>query len=173
MRNLVRRYITREQRHADNQGVTEDDVNEIKQDISSFRYELMEVLKNSGLNTSVAKGQMHGVGGKKGRLKERRLMKGFNIGLVDRSTKSEFNLNISEKPATNRFMKVARLACEKKSTKIRKWNNIMEATKSTGATLYKSRSVESKSDQDSSDNHSQCDMSNESILSTIFPLSYL
>ncbi|XP_076367318.1 transient receptor potential-gamma protein-like [Tachypleus tridentatus] len=169
MRNLVRRYITREQRHADNQGVTEDDVNEIKQDISSFRYELMEVLKNSGLNTSVAKGQMHGVGGKKGRLKERRLMKGLNIGLVDRSTKSEFNLNISKKPATNRFMKVARLACEKKKTKIRKWNNIMEATKITGATLYKSLSVESKSDQDSSDNHSQCDMSNESILSTIFP----
>ena len=31
MRNLVRRYVTVEQRKAENQGVTEDDVNEIKQ----------------------------------------------------------------------------------------------------------------------------------------------
>lgn len=60
MRNLVRRYVTGEQRKADNQGVTEDDVNEIKQDISSFRYELIEVLKNSGFNTSASKGQATG-----------------------------------------------------------------------------------------------------------------
>ena len=54
MRNLVRRYVTREQRKADNQGVTEDDVNEIKQDISAFRCELVEILRNSGMNTSSA-----------------------------------------------------------------------------------------------------------------------
>ena len=30
MRNLVRRYVTQEQRKAENEGVTEDDVNEIK-----------------------------------------------------------------------------------------------------------------------------------------------
>lgn len=61
MRNLVRRYITSEQRKADNQGVTEDDVNEIKQEISSFRYELLEVLKSSGFNTSTASGQSQGI----------------------------------------------------------------------------------------------------------------
>lgn len=60
MRNLVRRYVTVEQRKADNQGVTEDDVNEIKQDISSFRYELIEILKNSGMNTSSALEQPQG-----------------------------------------------------------------------------------------------------------------
>ena len=54
MRNLVRRYVTQvlkmtrketvlttlliqEQRKAENEGVTEDDVNEIKNDISAFR----------------------------------------------------------------------------------------------------------------------------------------
>jgi hypothetical protein len=42
--------VTSEQRQADNQGVTEDDVNEIKQDISAFRCEILEVLKNSGMN---------------------------------------------------------------------------------------------------------------------------
>ncbi|KZC04354.1 Transient receptor potential-gamma protein, partial [Dufourea novaeangliae] len=56
MRNLVRRYVTVEQRKAESEGVTEDDVNEIKQDISAFRYELIEILKNSGMNTSTASG---------------------------------------------------------------------------------------------------------------------
>jgi transient receptor potential cation channel subfamily C member 4 len=79
MRNLVRRYVTVEQRKAESQGVTEDDVNEIKQDISAFRCELVEILKNSGMNTSSASGQGSGPGGKKNRQKERRLMKGFNI----------------------------------------------------------------------------------------------
>uniref|UniRef100_A0AAG5CXK8 Ion transport domain-containing protein n=1 Tax=Anopheles atroparvus TaxID=41427 RepID=A0AAG5CXK8_ANOAO len=79
MRNLVRRYVTVEQRKAESQGVTEDDVNEIKQDISAFRCELVEILKNSGMNTAIATGAGSGVGGKKNRQKERRLMKGFNI----------------------------------------------------------------------------------------------
>lgn len=78
MRNLVRRYVTVQQRRAESQGVTEDDVNEIKQDISAFRCELVEILKNSGMNTSTASGP-GGAGGKKNRQKERRLMKGFNV----------------------------------------------------------------------------------------------
>ncbi|XP_017783884.1 PREDICTED: transient receptor potential-gamma protein-like [Nicrophorus vespilloides] len=85
MRNLVRRYVTVEQRKAENQGVTEDDVNEIKQDISAFRFELIEILKNSGMNTSTAHSGM-GTGGKKNRQKERRLMKGFNIAPQPGST---------------------------------------------------------------------------------------
>lgn len=97
MRNLVRRYVTVEQRKAENQGVTEDDVNEIKQDISAFRFELIEILKKSGMNTLTAHSGLGkfnkiihsfimilypplGTGGKKNRQKERRLMKGFNIG---------------------------------------------------------------------------------------------
>lgn len=79
MRNLVRRYVTVQQRKAESQGVTEDDVNEIKQDISAFRCELVEILKMSGMNTSTAMGGAGGAGGKKNRQKERRLMKGFNV----------------------------------------------------------------------------------------------
>lgn len=77
MRNLVRRYVTVQQRRAESQGVTEDDVNEIKQDISAFRCELVEILKNHGMNTSTASNGPGGAGGKKNRQKERRLMKGF------------------------------------------------------------------------------------------------
>lgn len=60
MRNLVRRYVTVEQRKAESQGVTEDDVNEIKQDISAFRCELVEILKNSGMDTNVSAAQNAG-----------------------------------------------------------------------------------------------------------------
>merc|ERR1719347_2457400 len=76
IRNLVRRYVTQEQRKAENEGVTEDDVNEIKNDISAFRFELIEIMRASGMNTGSATGPS-GPGGKKNRQKERRLMKGF------------------------------------------------------------------------------------------------
>ncbi|XP_014208151.1 transient receptor potential-gamma protein [Copidosoma floridanum] len=88
MRNLVRRYVTVEQRKTENEGVTEDDVNEIKQDISAFRCELINILQKSGMATDHTSGTgtdgsvkelCVGVGGKKNRQKERRLMKGFNI----------------------------------------------------------------------------------------------
>ena len=45
-----------EQRKAENEGVTEDDVNEIKNDISAFRFELIEIMRSSGMNTASATG---------------------------------------------------------------------------------------------------------------------
>ena len=74
----MRRYVTQEQRKAENEGVTEDDVNEIKNDISAFRFEMIEIMRASGMNTLSASGPS-GPGGKKNRQKERRLMKGFNL----------------------------------------------------------------------------------------------
>lgn len=39
------RYITNEQRSSErHRGVTEDDVNEVKQDISALRFELIDML---------------------------------------------------------------------------------------------------------------------------------
>lgn len=52
IRDLVKRYIMHKQRGPmRGEGVTEDDITEIKQDISSFRYELLEILKNNGMKT--------------------------------------------------------------------------------------------------------------------------
>jgi hypothetical protein len=51
MHLLVRRFITRETRKRDESGITEDDVMEIRQDISTLRYELIDILKNNGMNT--------------------------------------------------------------------------------------------------------------------------
>ncbi|XP_015916803.1 transient receptor potential-gamma protein-like [Parasteatoda tepidariorum] len=125
MRNLVRRYVTKEQRNADNQGVTEDDVNEIKQDISAFRFELIEIMKNSGFNTSSANDQMQGglakgTGGKKGRQKERRLMKGFDIGVVKQppnKSSQKSDLEAATKSPRTRWLKLANLANGKKQAK--------------------------------------------------------
>ena len=60
IRNLVRRYVTQEQRKAENEGVTEDDVNEIKNDISAFRFEMIEIMRASGMNTQSASGPAGG-----------------------------------------------------------------------------------------------------------------
>ena len=52
MRDLIKRYIMAKQRSPQRgEGVTEDDINELKQDISSFRYELLEILRNNGMKT--------------------------------------------------------------------------------------------------------------------------
>jgi hypothetical protein len=51
MQLLVRRYITGETRKRDVFGITEDDVKEIRQDISTLRYDLIDILKNNGMRT--------------------------------------------------------------------------------------------------------------------------
>lgn len=55
MKELVKRYIMRKQQRDLNAGVTEDDLNEIKQDISSLRFELLEILKNNQFKVDVLK----------------------------------------------------------------------------------------------------------------------
>lgn len=54
MKNLVRRYVTAEQRNMDEELITEDDVNEVKQDINSFKYELLNILRINGMMTGNA-----------------------------------------------------------------------------------------------------------------------
>ncbi|XP_071543078.1 transient-receptor-potential-like protein [Panulirus ornatus] len=83
MRNLVRRYVTKEQRKTEERHITEDDINEVKQDINSFKYELLNILKLNNWNTGTAHHKTDGAVGKKQQTRERRLLKGFNIGLVE------------------------------------------------------------------------------------------
>lgn len=53
VRNLVQRYLTRRQkRGGEHYGVTEDDINELKQEISTFRCDLYEILRNYGMKTN-------------------------------------------------------------------------------------------------------------------------
>lgn len=41
--------MTAEQRKRDSYGITEDDVMEIRQDISTLRYELIDILRKNGM----------------------------------------------------------------------------------------------------------------------------
>lgn len=54
MRALVWRYVSTTHRKCEDSVVTEDDINEVKSDISSFRYELIEVLEKNGMDVSAA-----------------------------------------------------------------------------------------------------------------------
>uniref|UniRef100_F1KU57 Transient receptor potential-gamma protein n=1 Tax=Ascaris suum TaxID=6253 RepID=F1KU57_ASCSU len=80
MRNLVKRYIAQMQRcKQQSEGVSEDDVNEIKQDISAFRYELLGILRNAGFNTGHTdiNQKTFSRNKKKSAMAERRLKKGL------------------------------------------------------------------------------------------------
>jgi transient receptor potential cation channel subfamily C len=52
MHDLVMRYITMSQQQAENRTVNEDDINELKQDISALRCELIEILQQSGYSVN-------------------------------------------------------------------------------------------------------------------------
>lgn len=52
MRALVWRYVSAMHRRMDDDPVTEDDINELKGDVSSLRYELLEVFEKNGMDVS-------------------------------------------------------------------------------------------------------------------------
>lgn len=54
MRSLVWRYVSAMHRKCEECPVTEDDVNEIKSDISTMRYEILEVFERNGMDVSSA-----------------------------------------------------------------------------------------------------------------------
>ncbi|XP_064481669.1 transient-receptor-potential-like protein isoform X2 [Ornithodoros turicata] len=84
MRSLVWRYVTSEQSKHEQAPVTEDDVNELKQQITSFRYDLLDVLKDNGMKIGkVHRRKAESSSNKKVRVRERRLLKDFSITLVD------------------------------------------------------------------------------------------
>ncbi|KAI1289381.1 Transient receptor potential-gamma protein [Halotydeus destructor] len=85
MRCLVRRYVIKEQKIAEQTGlVSEDDVNELKHDIASFKFELLHILRNNGMKTN-DKIKGDAAAGRKERIRERRLLRGFSIGLVEKT----------------------------------------------------------------------------------------
>jgi len=49
MRALIWRYISMKPREMESVGVTEDDVNEIKSELSTMKYDFLEVLRKNGM----------------------------------------------------------------------------------------------------------------------------
>lgn len=63
---LVRRYICAEEtRKHEHTRICEDDVNQIRQDTSSFRFELLDILKLNGMQAPTLKPNGHFVSGRR------------------------------------------------------------------------------------------------------------
>ncbi|XP_021207719.2 transient receptor potential protein isoform X2 [Bombyx mori] len=124
MRILVRRYVTAEQRARDEVGVTEDDVMEIRQDISTLRYELIDILHNNGMKTPRVSLQDTAVSGKKGKVMERRILKDFQIGIVEGIIKDVIS---KENKPKDVFSQIAKAIVRRSSTdsKKRDWNALV------------------------------------------------
>lgn len=102
MRSLVWRYVSAKHRKDDESAVTEDDINEVKCDISAMRYEMLEIFERNGMDISSADKKEKGKRdreilrvsakinfhlllanlGKKMKIWERRLMKDFQVAPV-------------------------------------------------------------------------------------------
>ncbi|XP_075982194.1 transient receptor potential isoform X1 [Anticarsia gemmatalis] len=124
MRVLVRRYVTAEQRARDEVGVTEDDVMEIRQDISTLRYELIDILHNNGMKTPRITMQDATIAGKKGKVMERRILKDFHIGIVEGIIKDVISKESKPKDV---FSQIAKAIVRRGSTdsKKRDWNALV------------------------------------------------
>jgi len=123
-RLLVRRYVSAEEtRKQEEAGISEDDVNEIRQDISSFRFELVDILKLNGMRTPTLQQQDHLVSGRKGKVMERRLMKDFQIGVVENAVREAVML-ASGNPM-DVFTRIAQAIGGKKEPK--DWNAVVRS----------------------------------------------
>lgn len=54
MRSLVWRYVSSMHRRMEEDAVTEDDINEVKGEISAMRYEMLEIFEKNGMDVSSA-----------------------------------------------------------------------------------------------------------------------
>ncbi|GLH08834.1 Transient-receptor-potential-like protein, partial [Gryllus bimaculatus] len=126
IRALVWRYISAMHRHAEENPVTEDDINEVKGEISAMKCEVLEVLQRNGMDVSSADTKEKMILGKKNRIWERRLMKDFQVAPV--AAEEEMDKLINEPPPENedslaRFRRIAKLAVMNSSS--HKWGQVV------------------------------------------------
>ena len=72
-----------EQKKAEDFGITEDDVSEIRQDINKFRFELLEILRKNKFDIGKIRSVGGCYGGRRAKQMERRIMKGFTLEIYD------------------------------------------------------------------------------------------
>ncbi|KAK4887152.1 hypothetical protein RN001_003423 [Aquatica leii] len=118
---LIKRYITAEQQKRDVYGVTEDDVIEIRQDVSSLRYELISILQNNGMKTPRVSEEDSQVCGKKDRIMERRILKDFYIGALEGMANTA-DKNGSYKNLFNHIIKA--ITRQSQKNKRKQWNRV-------------------------------------------------
>ncbi|KAH8324719.1 hypothetical protein KR074_010266 [Drosophila pseudoananassae] len=143
MRSLVWRYVAAMHRKFENNPVSEDDINEVKSEINTMRYEMLEIFENSGMDVSSANKKDKQRRPRRIKVWERRLMKGFQVAPVQSSCETDAfgNVNgqgdmreikvesIPSKPAKEtakeRFQRVARTVLLQSTA--HKWNVVLKA----------------------------------------------
>ncbi|KAF4532038.1 hypothetical protein B566_EDAN015017 [Ephemera danica] len=127
MRALVWRYVAAQHRKFEENPVTEDDINEVKSEITAMRYEILEVLGKNGMDVGEAgKKDNKVILGKKMKVWERRLMKDFQVAPVAGEETVE-DLQESTPPENEdslaKFRRLAKLAVLQSSS--HKWGEVM------------------------------------------------
>ncbi|KAH8336809.1 hypothetical protein KR059_003944, partial [Drosophila kikkawai] len=143
MRSLVWRYVAAMHRKFENNPVSEDDINEVKSEINTMRYEMLEIFENSGMDVSSANKKERQPRPRRIKVWERRLMKGFQVAPVQNNCEQDAfgNVNgqgemreikvesIPSKPAKEtakeRFQRVARTVLLQSTA--HKWNVVLRA----------------------------------------------
>ncbi|XP_066999438.2 transient-receptor-potential-like protein [Anabrus simplex] len=125
MRSLVWRYVSAIHRAADENPVTEDDINEVKGEISAMKCEMLEVLKRNGMDTSSADHTEKVILGKKMRIWERRLMKDFHLAPVAGEEEMEQMMLTppENEDSLARFRRIAKLAVLNSTSN--KWRQVV------------------------------------------------
>lgn len=115
MRALIWRYVVNAHSEHEMEPVTEDDVHELKSDLSSWRCELLDILFRNGMDIGGVDKKEKTVLGKKMRVWERRLMKDFQVAgpvnPADIDLQEEITLQQPEEESNvERWKRIARLA---------------------------------------------------------------
>lgn len=166
MRSLVWRYVAAMHRKVEDSAVTEDDINEVKGEISAMRYELMEVFQRNGMDVSSAdrkeKSEFNeqlilssirfnkfpaAVLAKRMKVWERRLMKDFHVAPVEPPDEEEAVVaeHVEENPL-DRFRRISKQVASQSASC--KWNEVIKcATIEANSQIGRCRNRESFKNQ--------------------------
>lgn len=128
IRSLVWRYVSAMHRRLDDDAVTEDDINEVKGDISAMRYELLEVFERNGMDISTADKKEKSHLAKRMKVWERRLMKDFHVAPTETVEGGDAPEKSAEKGLA-RFRRVAQEVVH--STSTHKWSEAVQGVTDT------------------------------------------
>lgn len=131
MRALVWRYVVNAHSQHEMEPVNEDDIHELKSDISSWRCELLDILQKNGMDINGVNTKEKTILGKKMKVWERQLMKDFQvagpIAGLEADDQEEADLKQPPEGEDNiaRWKRVARLAVLKSAE--RRWGQVISS----------------------------------------------
>lgn len=112
-------------RRFEDSAVTEDDINEVKSDISAMRYEMLEVFEKNGMDISSADKKEKAHLAKRMKVWERRLMKDFHVTAIPGEEEEE----PPEEKGIARFRRIAQQVAHQTSS--HKWNEAVSGVTHT------------------------------------------